>query len=130
MMKDIVSQIPSSEQADWAAAAQNWRLPYWDWAASYNTASLPVLLTSETITIRKPGNKSASVPNPLARFSNPNGLAMGDSKMKDLRIPRFGIRQNVSFPVSICPVALRKPLLTCIIPMSLSAPAVGPSQQL
>jgi len=105
-MKNIVSQIPSPEQAAWATAAQNWRLPYWDWAASYNVASLPVLLTSETITIRKPGNKTSSVPNPLVRFSNPNGLAMGDAKMKDLRIPRFGIRPNVAFPVSICSVIL------------------------
>lgn len=103
-MSDIVPTIPSSEQATWAAAAQSWRLPYWDWAASYNEAALPVLLTSETITISKPGNKSDSVPNPLVRFSNPNGLAMGDPKMKDLRIARFGINQNVAFPVSTRPV--------------------------
>ena len=99
-MKDIVPQIPSSEQAAWAAAAQNWRLPYWDWAASYNEASLPVLLTSETITISQPGNKSQSVHNPLVRFSNPSGVAMGDPKMQDLRIARFAINQNVPFPVS------------------------------
>lgn len=98
-MKDIIPTIPSSEQATWTAAAQNWRLPYWDWAASYNEASLPVLLTSENITISKPGNKSESVHNPLVRFSNPSGLAMGDAKMRDLRIARFSIRQNVPFPV-------------------------------
>src|SRR5579871_2931917 len=100
MVNNIIPQIPTSEQETWTAAAQNWRLPYWDWAASYNQASLPILLTSETITISKPGNTTASVPNPLVRFSNPNGLAMGDPKMKDLRIAGFGITQNVSFPVS------------------------------
>ena len=100
-MSDIVPNIPSSEQATWMAAAQNWRMPYWDWAASYNEAGLPALLTSETITIVKPGNTSDSVPNPMVRFSNPTGWAMGDAKMKDLRIAQFAMTQDATFPVSI-----------------------------
>ena len=130
MMNVIIPEIPSSERATWVASAQNWRLPYWDWAASYNQASLPVLLTSEKITISKPGNTSDSVPNPLIRFSNPNGLAMGDRRMKDLRIARFPIRQNVAFPVSTLSVTLRKILLTRIIPISLSVRVVKQFQRI
>lgn len=99
-MSDIIPNIPDSERSTWTSAAQNWRLPYWDWAASYNEANLPELLTRDFITIKKPGDASDTVPNPMSKFSNPSGIAMGDPRMKDLRIARFFMSANVVFPVS------------------------------
>src|SRR5947207_3681199 len=99
MMSDIVPNIPQSERPTWTAAAQNWRLLYWDWAAPYNQERLPHVLTSDSIAITMPGHASKTVPNPLWKFSNPSGMAMVDSRMKDLRIARFSMSANAVFPV-------------------------------
>ncbi|KAH9969746.1 hypothetical protein BC827DRAFT_1277089 [Russula dissimulans] len=54
-----------SDTDRWTAAARNFRLPYWDWAAS----ALPPdeLIALETVNITTPSGDQ-SVPNPLLRY--------------------------------------------------------------
>jgi tyrosinase len=61
----IAKQYPSSNRATYQAAADSFRMPYWDWAAS---ATIPTSLTSSSITINTPtGSKTIS--NPLFRYN-------------------------------------------------------------
>ncbi|ERF74869.1 hypothetical protein EPUS_03253 [Endocarpon pusillum Z07020] len=60
----IAQQYPTTNRATYQAAADSFRVPYWDWAAS---AAMPSSLTSSTLTINTPTG-SRSVTNPLFRY--------------------------------------------------------------
>ena len=85
-----------NEEAMWRNAANQWRLPYWDWAVPQpyiNDFGVPKVCTFEDVTISMPYGKSQTIANPLKKFSNPkkdaNGhpVPMGDSSMGVNAIP-------------------------------------------
>lgn len=61
----IAQQYPNSNRATYQAAADSFRIPYWDWASS---ATIPSSLTSQTITINTPTG-SKTLTNPLFRYA-------------------------------------------------------------
>lgn len=60
----IAKRYPTSNRATYQAAADSFRIPYWDWAAS---ATMPSSLTSSTVSINTPSG-SQTVTNPLQRY--------------------------------------------------------------
>lgn len=66
------SKFKGSEAARWKAAAQQLRLPYWDWAASDLQSRQPPQLTASTVSIRRAGAggvpESVTVHNPLREY--------------------------------------------------------------
>ncbi|KAF4461201.1 hypothetical protein FALBO_12005 [Fusarium albosuccineum] len=77
-MNDIIDEwgLESSLKAEWKAAADTWRLPYWDWARKqkYNKKySLPAVLLVDQTTIYPPDKPEGQtgVENPFWGFSNP-----------------------------------------------------------
>ena len=79
--------LPAPEKTMWEDAAKQWRLPYWDWAAKQayiNDYGLPEIFTKETVDVLDfdpTVTTRATVPNPLWKFSNPGGIAMGATAM-------------------------------------------------
>ena len=63
--KDIAATYPTSNRATYQAAANDLRIPYWDWASD---AQIPTSLTATSLTITTPSG-SQSVTNPLRRYN-------------------------------------------------------------
>ena len=90
MMEKFVNPMPEDElKKIWKIAAQNWRLPYWDWA---NDSNVPELLTKPRVKIVDtvdPFGKNPlfkEVDNPMWRFRMPTGKPMGDDSHGDYKI--------------------------------------------
>jgi len=98
-------------------AADQWRLPYWDWAAkkpdptdstipwNYN---LPQAFLTDTVKIRLPSGDVSGFPNALFRFRMPGDLTMGDSRIpRTLRVPNLS-GDGAIYPVrkTLCPPSL------------------------
>lgn len=67
-------RLDEAEGRDWTAARNEWRLPYWDWAArSEGKFSLPTACTVEKVPIYPPSesHEASEVSNPLWGFQNP-----------------------------------------------------------
>ncbi|KAJ5729093.1 uncharacterized protein N7483_003601 [Penicillium malachiteum] len=93
MLTIIVRDIPENKRGLWKDAAKEWRLPYWDWAskqAYINDYGLPQIFTKERIDILDIVNDDpptmVNIINPLSRFANPTGVAMGDKKMGEFSL--------------------------------------------
>lgn len=58
----------AGEKALWTAAAAEWRMPYWDWAAD---TQVPSIVSQDKISIQMPGANTSpnQVQNPLYKFS-------------------------------------------------------------
>ena len=73
------------EEEIWRKAANQFRLPYWDWARKQEYTGnfgIPQVCTVDSINIIMPGGQSKPFPNPLIKFQNPSNVAMGDTSMK------------------------------------------------
>jgi tyrosinase len=90
MTEYVKTSVPADQQALWTAEANQWRLPYWDWAIPQpyiENFGVPEICTWEKITIVEPASKNreplgrVEVANPLWKFSNPLGIPMGDPAM-------------------------------------------------
>ncbi|KAI8262176.1 Tyrosinase [Colletotrichum sp. SAR 10_77] len=68
MTKQIVAPITDpTAKAQWLQEANNWRMPYWDWAA---TPYVPTVVRDSTISVIQPdGTMSGPAWNPLYQFS-------------------------------------------------------------
>ncbi|KJK87485.1 hypothetical protein H633G_08670 [Metarhizium anisopliae BRIP 53284] len=78
---------------DWKKAAQQWRLPFWDWAipqSDTNKFGVPGIVGREQLEILKLGGKDKeSVKNPLYKYTNKiNGeeVSMNDPKMEPYQL--------------------------------------------
>lgn len=84
-MKNIKSwNLEGADANPWLHAAYTFRLPYWDWAQRQpyiDDFGIPQICTQDTVTVDLPGNKTETFENPLAKFTNPKGVAMGDPSM-------------------------------------------------
>jgi len=93
-MLQVIAQsgLSAADQVPWKTAAQQWRLPYWDWAVKQDYLSprnygVPEVFTQQRVTISDFNGSQVQVDNPLWRFVNPRKVAMGASSMA-----QFGIR--------------------------------------
>jgi Common central domain of tyrosinase len=93
-MLQVIAQsgLSAADQVPWKTAAQQWRLPYWDWAVKQDYLSprnygVPEVFTQQRVTILDFNGSQVQVDNPLWRFVNPRKVAMGASSMA-----QFGIR--------------------------------------
>jgi hypothetical protein len=92
-MKNVIASKPASEQPQWTALWQNWRLPTWNWG-SLNAKG--VYSVPDVYMLPNWPPKSAT-PNPLWKFINPvkdatgNPVTMGSQAMitskGDYRLP-------------------------------------------
>ena len=77
--------VDRREEELWMNGAYQFRLPYWDWARkqSYDgNFAIPEVCILEKLEIILVGGKTdPNFPNPLVGFTNPRGVAMGDSSM-------------------------------------------------
>ncbi|KDN69085.1 hypothetical protein CSUB01_11800 [Colletotrichum sublineola] len=62
----IAANYSGSQAAEYRTAADNWRHPYWDWAAD-GGAQLPSVATQATITVNGPGGQ-VQLTNPLLGY--------------------------------------------------------------
>ena len=70
VMQQHALQIANTYQVDkqsWVTAAQNLRVPYWDWAS--NTVPPPQVISMTTLNIVTPNGKTTSVANPLLQYT-------------------------------------------------------------
>ncbi|KAK4694655.1 hypothetical protein P7C71_g2972, partial [Lecanoromycetidae sp. Uapishka_2] len=107
MRSQIADFVVSKEEQDqWYKAADNWRLPYWDWGVEQTYSKkygVPHLLTLEKIEILAPGtefkrNDPTPWNNPLYKFVNPLGVNMGNEKV----MGRFRIPNDEKYPWDKC----------------------------
>ncbi|KAH6950229.1 hypothetical protein DER45DRAFT_580235 [Fusarium avenaceum] len=67
--------LDPTQAAEWKKAANEWRLPYWDWAGEQETRKnrLPIIFETENITVYPPDTPRGeiSVENPFWDFKNP-----------------------------------------------------------
>ncbi|KAJ0149403.1 Tyrosinase, partial [Colletotrichum tanaceti] len=62
----IAANYTGSQAQEYRTAADNWRAPYWDWAAD-GGAQLPPATTQATVTVNGPGGQ-VRLPNPLLGY--------------------------------------------------------------
>lgn len=63
----IAATYPAAVRAQYVAACNNFRLPYWDWASN---ATIPDIVNSPTVTINTPSG-SQTLANPLWTYKFP-----------------------------------------------------------
>lgn len=100
LMGPIIKSWNLSETgaAPWVEAAEQFRLPYWDWAQKQPYArnfGVPEICTLENVTVVKPKNEKMTMPNPLAKFVNPSKVPMGDKSMG-----KWAVSNDGTSPVS------------------------------
>jgi tyrosinase len=98
-MLQVISQsgLSSADQSQWVAAAQQWRLPYWDFAVKQSYLNppnygVPEIFSQNTVTILDFNGSQINVQNPLWSFSNPRNVPMGDDSMGELGIRSDPVR--------------------------------------
>lgn len=68
----IANRFDNSSRTQWLTAANNVRLPYWDWASKGVEARIPSILIDESVPVTRPGPdgapQSTSIPNPLRSY--------------------------------------------------------------
>lgn len=101
MVATIAKNVPNDSQKPWEDAAREWRLPYWDWALTQpyiNDLGVPEVFTKDRIDVVDfAGNTPPTmenIANPLAKFSNPTGTAMGDQSMGDFALTGEPVRRT------------------------------------
>lgn len=89
-MKKVINdwKLEQAEATRWHESADQWRLPYWDWARKQSYTknfAVPYLFSLEVVPVYLPFQKPLmDYSNPLWKFDNPEKgpddmpLAMGD----------------------------------------------------
>lgn len=69
-VQTIAAQFPSSTRATMQAAAINFRIPYWDWAAAPPAGGndYPIWVSNQYVSVNDPIKGSQTVLNPLFRY--------------------------------------------------------------
>ena len=130
-MKDYaINNFKGKDLEDLLKAADQWRLPYWDWAGKKadptNTKArwdynIPLAFqeTKRNVDIRLPPpatNGVGKYPNALYQFTMPGGLAMGDPKLaRELRITES---RGSSFTTPVCCAHLSLVFISLTVPSS------------
>lgn len=118
-MKDQIKDwnLEPAQAAEWEKAANEWRLPYWDWAGEQATRKnkLPIIFETEEITVYPPNTPrgETKVENPFWDFKNPmkddngNPRAFGDMPpgKTQWKIPDHVIKGKNGKPDTVLPVS-------------------------
>ncbi|KAH6869516.1 hypothetical protein B0T10DRAFT_418433 [Thelonectria olida] len=110
-MKVIIKEwkLEGTQLADWEKAAEQWRLPYWDWARKQTYSdkySLPYVLTVDRVAIYPPNGDTLVVDNPFWGFENPQKHDDGkprkfnDMPKTPVDMTKWNINNTSSNPVS------------------------------
>ncbi|KAL4721786.1 hypothetical protein ACLX1H_011280 [Fusarium chlamydosporum] len=116
-MKDQIKDwnLEPAQAAEWEKAANEWRLPYWDWAGEQATRKnkLPIIFETEEITVYPPNTPrgETKVENPFWDFKNPmkddngNPRAFGDMPpgKTQWKIPDHVIKGKNGKPDTVLP---------------------------
>ena len=85
MVKEIIPKhtktASDEERKAWIDAANNWRLPYWDWASSL---SVPLLANGPEFEAPMPDG-SVIIPNPMYKFTTPDKQPFSTHGVPDLK---------------------------------------------
>ncbi|RJE24069.1 hypothetical protein PHISCL_03605 [Aspergillus sclerotialis] len=85
MVGEIIPNFPEDERAAWTAAANEWRLPFWDWGI---TNKVPKLCKYPTTVVPTADGKSEErIDNPLYQFKMPTGKPMGSGEVGNFLDP-------------------------------------------
>jgi hypothetical protein len=95
--KIIQKMVDTPEKDAWEFAAENWRLPYWDWADDTDVPKLICMPSVKIVTSPGPSAETISVPNPLYQFTMPTKKPMGDKEAHG----KYAIDNADQFPVSL-----------------------------
>lgn len=90
----IANTFPTATRATYVAAAQQLRLPYWDWADPAGRSYFPPVTMQQTISVTRPSGP-ATIANPLYRYKFQNVASLPS--------------QNFSGSYGIWPATLRWP---------------------
>lgn len=83
MINEIIPEYPESERASSYAAAESWRLPYWDWATN---PKVPWLAAVPQLYVTPPGLPKVKMDNPLYQFAMPNSKNMASEGVGDVKL--------------------------------------------
>jgi len=98
MVNELLPQIKDETQrASWKAAADRWRLPFWDWAIPQEDTKkvgLPNILAQDRFEILELGGSTKiSFANPMFKYTHRMHIdgkltptSMGDNRMGDLKV--------------------------------------------
>ncbi|KAI9790069.1 MAG: hypothetical protein M1816_005539 [Peltula sp. TS41687] len=94
----IAKEFTGDDATKYEAAAQDVRIPYWDWALDEASSRIPAVLQQTSITVVKPGSGATQISNPLYhyRFLNPQPLSLFESTT--IRSPDANDILAASFP--------------------------------
>jgi tyrosinase len=87
MTNVVIPTFPADQQAELTAAANAWRLPYWDWAEKKSRGSsppdynVPLIVLPKTIKVTTPTGQT-TINNPMYDFTTPK--PMGDYGVNSL----------------------------------------------
>jgi hypothetical protein len=85
MVQEIVPNFAKDLRAQWKEAAEEWRLPFWDWGVS---TSVPDLAKYPyTLVPTADGTSEERIPNPLFQFVMPNNQPMSTVGMDNFKDP-------------------------------------------
>jgi len=69
----IAAQFTGSAYTTYSSAAEQFRLPYWDWSDRSTGSCLPAVTMQPTISVIKPGTAGVAtgytIPNPLFQYN-------------------------------------------------------------
>lgn len=85
MIHELIPEYPQSMHASLRAAADSWRLPYWDWATN---PRIPALASRPKVVVSMPGKviKRVLMDNPLYQFKMPNNKNMASEGVGDVKL--------------------------------------------
>jgi hypothetical protein len=84
MVQDIIPEYPEHERAELRAAADSWRLPYWDWARN---PKIPSLAAARRFRIKIWDGNRVVIENPLYQFKMPNDKNMDSEGVYNVKVP-------------------------------------------
>ena len=75
----IARRFTGADRDKYQKAADDVRLPYWDWASEKTQSRIPASMKQSSISVIKPGTGSTTIPNPLYsyRFLNAQDSSSG-----------------------------------------------------
>ena len=107
-------QLADPEKETWKKAADQFRLPYWDWARKQSYTrdyGVPEICTAYTWSVIKPGTKDTyeDINNPLTGYLNPKKDEHGKNvPMGDPSMGQNAIKNNGPLPVSVSGLSNRE----------------------
>ena len=89
----IGAQFTGQAYATYSAAAEEVRLPYWDWAHRTYGTCLPAVLMQPTISVTRPGTngvaQTVTIANPLFQYTFTNSSYLSSYFQSYVRILIF-----------------------------------------